>query len=105
MDRGAVVGSELCRILARQGCIVDIFAETGSPAFRSRFCSRRLVSPAMIDKQVFADRLRSVLQDGNYDVIYLCNEEILEVVLSDSWDGESVRSTSFASFNRESYSQ
>lgn len=83
---------EVCRALARQGYAVDAFAEAGAPVLRSRRCRRRIASPPWDSGQPFLDRLQETVDAMAYDVIYICNEEILEVIApiagtSDRWRG------------------
>ena len=81
---------ELCRALARQGYLVDIFAEPTSPILRSRFCHRRFLSPPWHAGELFLRKLQDIVEEGAYDAIYLCSEEILATILplvgsSDRW--------------------
>ncbi|MGH7278126.1 MAG: ATP-grasp domain-containing protein [Candidatus Rokuibacteriota bacterium] len=69
---------QVCRALARRGCVVDAFAEAAAPVLTSRFCSRRIVSPPWFETEAFATLLASTLDAGQYDVVYLCSEVILE---------------------------
>jgi hypothetical protein len=91
IDRRAVIGVAVCRTLARQGCRVDIFAERNSPAFRSRFCHRALLSPPFEDREDFLAAMQSVVNATTYDEIYLCNEEVLARISflmgGDRWKG------------------
>lgn len=70
---------QLCRALARRGYEVDIFGTAGSPAFRSRCCTRALEAPPWHPKGV-ASALQRIVDENTYDVIYLCSEEVLAIV-------------------------
>lgn len=87
--RAAVLAMQVCRSLARRGNVVDIFGEPGSPAFHSRFCSGRLISPRWDAKERVVEAMQNVVEHGAYDAIYLCSEEILEIIIpllgSASW--------------------
>jgi biotin carboxylase len=91
VDRRAVIGAEVCRTLAAQGCETDIFAGAGSPGFRSRFCTRRLVSPPFDDAQAYRDALGAAVGAKAYDAIHVCHEEALARLLplpeSEDWRG------------------
>ena len=79
--RAAVMSMQVCRALARRGYVVDIFAESGSPAFHSRFCSSRLIAPAWDAKERVVETIQNIVEHGAYDTIYLCNEDILETII------------------------
>src|SRR5690348_13786165 len=87
--RAAVLAMQVCRSLARRGYGVDIFGERNSPAFHSRFCRRRIVSPQWSETNHVIDALAWLVEHGEYDAIFVCNEEILERILpfagSGSW--------------------
>ncbi len=78
--RAAVMAMQVCRALARRESIVDVFGESGSPAFHSRFCSGRLVAPKWDAKDRVVEALQNIVEHGAYDAIYLCNEDILEII-------------------------
>lgn len=75
------MGTEVCRKLAAQGCRVDIFGERASPAFRSRYCHRRLVAPPWRERSQFLNFLQRTVEDGHYDEIYVCTEPVLELIV------------------------
>jgi predicted ATP-grasp superfamily ATP-dependent carboligase len=77
VDKVAVLGLEICRAVAAQGCRVDVFAGKSSPIFRSRFCNRRIVSPPFEDAARFCDALERTVSSESYDAIHICHEEIL----------------------------
>lgn len=77
VDKVAVIGTEICRAVAAQGCRADVFAGRSSPAFRSRFCHRRIVSPPFEDARSFCDALEATASADSYDAIHICHEEIL----------------------------
>ena len=79
--RAAVLAMQVCRSLARRGSTVDIFGESGSPAFQSRFCSGRLVAPKWDANDCVVEALQEIVEHGAYDAIYLCNEDILEIII------------------------
>jgi hypothetical protein len=79
--RAAVLTMQVCRSLARRGDTVDIFGEAGSSAFHSRFCNRRLTSPPWDAKDRVVEALQKIVEHGSYDAIYLCNEDILEIII------------------------
>jgi len=80
VDTRAVLGIEVCRTLHKLGWLVDVFAAPGSPAFRSWACHRRLVCPRL--GSAFLTDLRSIVENGGYEAIYLCSEEILELLIA-----------------------
>lgn len=81
IDSRAVLSTEVCRSLARLGWDVDIFAERGSPAFRSRQCRARLVSPPWKSGLPFRTRLQDAVDRGSYDAIFVASEDVLENLL------------------------
>jgi biotin carboxylase len=81
LDRRAVMATEMCRIMAQLGCEVDVFGEPFSPAFRSRFVKRCLVSPGTQVPDAFRRAVEAIVARGAYDAIFVCNEEVLESVL------------------------
>src|SRR5579859_2763315 len=78
--RSSVLAMQVCRALARRGYRVDTFGQVGSPAFRSRFCDQ-VWTPASWRPEVIAATLDHLVQTNRFDAIYLCNEELLAVVL------------------------
>jgi len=81
IDRHAVMGIEVCRKLAAQGCWVEVFGHEMSPAFRSRYCHVRLPAPPWQERARYLSVLRDTVENGNYNEIYLCSEEVLELIL------------------------
>jgi predicted ATP-grasp superfamily ATP-dependent carboligase len=81
IDRRAVLATDVCRQLGRLQWQVDILGEKNSPAFRSRYCHGRIVSPACDCGAPFLDLLAEVVEKEKYDAIFLCSEEILELIL------------------------
>ena len=81
IDKRAVMGTEICRMIAAQGCRTDIFAGAASPAFRSRFCAERFVSPPFEDERTCCDALAEVVGAKTYDAIHVCHEEALSRIL------------------------
>lgn len=77
IDRRAVMGTEVCRALAAQGCSAEVFAERGSRAFRSRFCSEGFQSPPFSEREKFRAALGALVAQNSYDAIHICHEEIL----------------------------
>jgi biotin carboxylase len=80
VDKLAVLGTDICRAVAAQNCRVDVFAAKSSPAFRSRFCHRRIVAPPFEDRARFYDALDRTVSSESYDAIHVCHEEILDHV-------------------------
>lgn len=83
---------EVCRSLARQGVEVHVFARPASPAFASRYCARRIVSPPWELTDRFLDAVRQAVTRHAYDAILICDEELLEVMApiidgSEAWQG------------------
>lgn len=80
LDRQAgTIALQLCRALARLNYRVEVFGERESIAFRSRYCARALVAPAWQPYRV-ASELRRIIEQDRYAVIYVCSEEILEIL-------------------------
>jgi predicted ATP-grasp superfamily ATP-dependent carboligase len=88
--RAGSLSIQLCRALARRGYQVDLFGQAGSAAFWSRHCARALKAPPWRPDAV-APALRRIIDRGTYDAVYLCNEEILEMLHhvphSAAWNG------------------
>jgi len=97
--RAAVLAIQVCRSLAKRGHIVDIFGEPGSPAFHSRFCNGRLLSPRWDGKDRVVEALQNIVEHGAYDAIYLCSEDILEIIIPllgySSWRALPISAPSF----------
>jgi predicted ATP-grasp superfamily ATP-dependent carboligase/thymidylate kinase len=80
LDKHAgALATQVCRALANRGYQVEIFAERGSHAFHSRFCARALRPPSW-ELEAIAAKLHILVEENPYDVIFVCNEEILEAV-------------------------
>jgi glutathione synthase/RimK-type ligase-like ATP-grasp enzyme len=82
IDRRAVLGTDICRSLARRGCTVDILGEAASPAFHSRFCSRIFRTPPFETGTPFLSVVRDAVRDNHYDAIFVCNEAVLEAIMT-----------------------
>jgi predicted ATP-grasp superfamily ATP-dependent carboligase len=81
IDQRSAMGIEVCRKLAAQGSWVEVFSEEGSPAFRSRYCHRRLIAPPSgRERSRFLNLLQHTVEDGHYDEIYICSEPVLELI-------------------------
>jgi hypothetical protein len=85
------MATEMCRAMARKGFAVDIIGDAGSPAARSRFCSRHFVTGQDDSWQPFLEVVRQAVSAVRYDAIFVCNEEVLEAILStagsEDWPG------------------
>jgi carbamoylphosphate synthase large subunit len=81
VDKRAVMATEMCRQLARRGFSVSILGERDSPAFRSAYCARAIVSPPCDDME-FLPVLRQTLRSAPFDAVFVCNEEVLERMLA-----------------------
>lgn len=79
--RAGTLALQICRALARRGYEVDILGTPSSIAFSSRYCTRALELPSA-DPEAITQYLRGVIAADKYDVIYLCNEEILALISS-----------------------
>lgn len=79
--RSSILAMQVCRALARRGYRVDIFGQKGSPAFSSRFCDRQW-TPVAWQPEAIAATLRRLVETYKFDVIYLCSEELLAIVLA-----------------------
>lgn len=82
IDRRAVMATEMCRALAKNGFIVSIVGDSASPAFHSRFCAQRFIAPSGKIAETYPDLVRHILKAKSYDAIFICNEEVLEALLS-----------------------
>lgn len=78
IDRRAVMATEICRTLGRRGFEVDVAGEPSSPAFRSRWCARRFLSPGVQPRERFLSFIVPIVEKNRYDAIFVCNEEVLE---------------------------
>ncbi|MGH7907407.1 MAG: ATP-grasp domain-containing protein, partial [Candidatus Binataceae bacterium] len=77
--RAGTLSIQLCRALARQWRQVDIWAERDSPAFRSRYCANALETPPW-NRDHAGPALAQIVEEKPYEAIYICSEEILEIV-------------------------
>lgn len=71
---------------------MDVFADPASPAFFSRYCARRIVSPPPERPDRFLDAIRHTVAAHAYDAILLCDEALLEALAplvdgSERWRG------------------
>jgi predicted ATP-grasp superfamily ATP-dependent carboligase len=82
VDRRAVMATEICRSMARRGFAVDLLGEPGSPAFYSRFCAGYFVAPPFASRAAFIQVLHETMCNGRYDAIFVCNEEVLDAIIS-----------------------
>lgn len=90
IDQHTTYSIQLLRPLARLGYAVEIFAEPSSASLHSRFCHKCYPAPSFHDADAFSAAIHTVVQDGNYDVIFLCSEEVLPFIRqmahgSDRW--------------------
>jgi len=82
IDQHTTYSLPLIRALARRGYVVEIFAEPHSPAVHSNFCQKSILSPDFReDKAAVSSAIGKVVQNGTYDVIYLCSEQVLPIIL------------------------
>jgi biotin carboxylase len=79
--RAGTLAIQVCRALARRGYQVDVLGTRGSIAFNSKYCAHGLELPVWDSEQVAA-ALKRIFAATHYDVIYLCNEEILAIIAS-----------------------
>jgi hypothetical protein len=90
IDQHTTYSLQLIRVLSRKGYAVDIFAESHSPALHSRFCRKGYPASSFRDSGAFSTAVQAVVENGAYDVIYLCSEEVLPAIMqiapsSDRW--------------------
>ena len=78
--RSSVLGLQVCRALARRGYQVELFGQNGSPAFRSRFCDEHWTPAAWLPDAIAAT-LQRLVETYTFDIIYLCSEELLPIVV------------------------
>jgi predicted ATP-grasp superfamily ATP-dependent carboligase len=92
IDQNNTYTIQLVRDLAAVGHGVTVFAEPGAPALRSRDCHVRMPSPPWHAGEEFRRPLLDLVSRGRFDVIYICSEPILEILLpfigiGRGWDG------------------
>ena len=80
IDQHTTYPIDVCRALAQQGYLVDAFAEPQAPVLRSRYCYRRFPSRPWYEIDPFLRELQAVVDAERYDAIYLCSEEILQIL-------------------------
>jgi predicted ATP-grasp superfamily ATP-dependent carboligase len=80
IDQHTTYPIDVCRALAKQGYLVDAFAEPPAPVLRSRYCYRRFPSRSWYQIDPFLQELRSIVEGDRYDVIFLCSEEIMQIL-------------------------
>jgi predicted ATP-grasp superfamily ATP-dependent carboligase len=71
----------VCRSLARRGAEVHVFAEAGSPMFRSRYCHRGIASGPWTTEAEYLARLDRVVDEGRYETIYVASEPIVQLLV------------------------
>ena len=79
--RPTVVAMKVCHALSSLGYSVDVFGETGSPAFLSHFCDRRVVCPPFSKPEAVREAIKDLSERREYDAIFLCSEEILDAII------------------------
>jgi biotin carboxylase len=67
-------------MLASRGYTVDIFAEPNSGALRSKFCAQAL-SPTVWSPDEVARGIRHLIEESQYDAVYVCSEEVLVILV------------------------
>lgn len=82
IDKRAVMATEMCRALARRNFAVTVIGDSASPAFYSRCCAEKIVARSERIKDEYPRLVREILAAKRYDSIFICNEEILEVLLA-----------------------
>ena len=80
IDQHTTYPIDVCRALAKQGYLVDAFAEPPAPVLRSRYCYRRFPSRSWYEIDPYLQQLRSIVEGDRYDVIYICSEEIMQIL-------------------------
>src|ERR1700687_99880 len=85
--RPTIVAMKVCYALSSLGYSVDVFGETGSPAFLSRFCHRSVICPPFGKPEAVRAAIKDLSERGKYDAIFLCSEEILDAILPLLYDG------------------
>jgi predicted ATP-grasp superfamily ATP-dependent carboligase len=85
--RPTVVAMKVCYALSSLGYSVDLFGETGSPAFLSRFCHRSVICPPFDKPEAVREVIKDLSERGEYDAIFLCSEEILDAILPLLYEG------------------
>jgi glutathione synthase/RimK-type ligase-like ATP-grasp enzyme len=80
VDQHTTYPIDVCRALARQGYLVDAAAEATAPVLRSRYCYRRYVMRPWYEIEPFLAELDAIVNGEAYDAIYMCSEEILQIL-------------------------
>jgi hypothetical protein len=81
IDQSAVFPISVCRSLARRGAEVHVFAEAGSPMFRSGYCHRGITSGSWTTEAEYLARLDRVVVEGRYETNYVASEPILQLLV------------------------
>ena len=83
MDTTAVIGIEGLPHATQNGDgRLDVFAKSGSPALLSRACHHGLPCLPLAYERSFLEAPNSVIEHGGYDIIFLCSEPILELLVT-----------------------
>jgi predicted ATP-grasp superfamily ATP-dependent carboligase len=78
LDDHSYTAVQVCRQLAKGGYVVEAFAERSAPVFTSQYCHRKHYSDP--DDPGWTCLLESLVEEGSYDVIYLCSEHLLDKI-------------------------
>jgi predicted ATP-grasp superfamily ATP-dependent carboligase len=70
----------IVRALGRLGHEVTVAAPGETPALCSRWCGHRIISPSFREPERLLDFLRSLLSENAYDIGFLCDDPIVDLV-------------------------
>jgi hypothetical protein len=80
LDGRAVLATYVCRSLSNINWSADLLAQPGSPAFRTRSSGSRFYAPPLGDVGAFLNFVQTVVDRGRYGAIFVCCEEVLELI-------------------------
>ena len=72
----------LVRSLGIEGHLVDVACPRPTVAFASKYCRKKHISPGLSDKPRYLQFLLSVLEAERYDLLFVTEDSILELVVA-----------------------
>ena len=90
LDDHSYTAVQVCRQLAKRGCVVEAFAQCSAPVLTSRYCHRKHIYDP--NDPAWPRNLNDLAAEGRYDVVCLCSEHLLgpitqEIERSGLWRG------------------
>ena len=72
----------VARSLGIEGHLVDVACPRKTVAFASKHCRKRFISPGLSDKPRYIQFLLTILKAEQYDLLFITEDSILELVVS-----------------------